>query len=155
MNKFKKITIRPMLLKDLPHVLKVEATRDDFLWSEDVFRDCINAGCECIVGEKNNHLVAYAIMFFLQDEARVFNVCVVPEEQSKGYGRFMMQQLLAAARKKKVKKIVLKVRETKQHIQKFYCQLGFRLVNRLQDYYDLPIGKDSALVFELRMSLLS
>lgn len=153
MNKFKVITIRKMLVEDLPEVLRIEHTRDDLPWPEDTFRGCIEVGYECIVVEKNKHLIAYAIMAFRGLEAHVFNICIIPQEQRQGYGRYIMQHLLAKARARKSSKVLLKVRESKKGPYTLYTQLGFRQIDRLPDYYDVPEGKDTALVLELKLNI--
>lgn len=151
MNKFGEIKIRPMLLRDLPNVLAIENTRDDLPWPEHTFHDCIEMGAVCLVVEKDNFLIAYAIMLFIGDEAHIFNICVIPEEQQKGYGGRIMQHLLKTARHHKSKRVLLKVRESKKNIHHFYHKLGFCTVGYLVDYYDILKDKEAALILELKL----
>jgi len=154
MRKFNEIKLRGMTVEDLPAVMVIENSRNDLPWLEDTMRDCIKANFECLVVKKNDCLIAYSIMALRNGEAHVFNICVLPQEQRKGYGRYIMQQLLAKARSKKVQKVILKVRESNKTAYQLYWQLGFRLIDRLVDYYDVPEGKDTALVLALKINTL-
>lgn len=152
MSIFNKIQLRHMLLEDIPEVLMIENTRNDLPWPEDTFRGCIEAGFECVAVEKNRKLIAYAVTVFRDNQAHVLNICVLPEEQRKGYGSHIMKYLFTKARDNKARKIILKVRENNEASCNFYFQLGFRSVERLLNYYDSPQGKNTALVLELEVN---
>lgn len=151
MNKFSEIKIRSMLLEDLPQIITIEKSRDDLPWQEHIFQGCIEVGYQCLVVEKNHNVIGYAIMGFINDEAHIFNICLLPGQQGKGYGRYIMQRLLANARTQKASRILLKVRESKIIPNRLYSQLGFRVIDCLPDYYDVYEGKENALVFELKL----
>lgn len=144
-----KINTRRMKLEDLPQVMQIEHSRDDLPWPEDIFQKCIEVGYECWVIEKEKRLIAYAILAFIGKDAHIFNICVLPDEQGKGYGKHLIRRFLILSKKQKAQAVLLKVRETKKNAYALYRKFGFKQIELLPDYYDVPSGKENALVLRL------
>ena len=61
--------IRLMQHEDLMHVSDIERRSYDFPWSHGVFRDCLLAGYQCIVFEREGDVAGYAILSVAAGEA--------------------------------------------------------------------------------------
>ena len=153
MQNFNDITFRPMLMADLPQIIHIENERVDLHWPEHMFYHAILHHYECVVLEKNNILIGYAVMFFLEKSAHLSNICVTSTEQGKGYGRAIMQHLISIVNNKKISAISLNVLERKTNLYHFYQQFGFQTIKRLPDYYKTSQGIEAALVLELQIEI--
>ena len=100
--------------------------------------------------ENNGQIVGFAICQTVLDEATLFNIAVAPQAQGKGYGRLLLQELIAQLRKNGVQTLWLEVRQSNQKAQRLYDQLGFNQVDVRKNYYPTPEGKrENAIVMAL------
>ena len=67
------VFIRPMNHDDLATVSDIERRSYDFPWSHGVFRDCLLAGYQCIVMERDELVAGYAILSIAAGEAHILN----------------------------------------------------------------------------------
>ena len=76
-------TIRDMTHDDLSMVSDIERRSYEFPWSHGVFRDCLLAGYQCIVLERDGDVAGYGILSVAAGEAHILNLCVGPAWRSK------------------------------------------------------------------------
>ena len=75
--------VRPMTVDDLPAVLELERAAYPQPWSEAVFRDELVAPHRTyLVAESDGHLVGYAGLMVVGDEAHVTSVNVRTDRRS-------------------------------------------------------------------------
>ena len=92
------VTICLMRHEDLAHVSDIERRSYDFPWSHGVFRDCLLAGYQCVVLERDGDVAGYAVLSVAAGEAHILNLCVEPAFRSHGYGERMLDEILFRAR---------------------------------------------------------
>ena len=56
------VEIRQMAHEDIAQVADIERRSYEFPWSHGVFRDCLLAGCTCIVMDREESGVGYSIL---------------------------------------------------------------------------------------------
>ena len=144
---------RPMLLDDLPRVLKNERRGYTHPWTEGIFKDCLKAGYECWLIACANKVIGHGILSVAAGESHMLNVCIHPDCQGYGFGKFMVEHLLARARIKKAKRIYLEVRPSNLVAYKLYENMGFNEIGIRENYYPAHVGREDALV--LAMELLT
>mgnify|MGYP001596360324 FL=1 len=139
-------TIRRMKVDDLPEVLFNERRSYSHPWTEGVLRDVIESGYECWVFllEKTN--IGHGILSFGAGESHLLNICINPEQQRHGYGRKLIEHLLAQARERKAQKTFLEVRASNAAAYALYLDLGFIDIGVRHDYYPAFSGREDALV---------
>jgi ribosomal-protein-alanine N-acetyltransferase len=131
--------LRPMRWWDIEALAPLE--RDLFTeqpWSEAVFWSELAGVPETrwyVVAEDAHGPSGYAGLFVTQHEADVQTVAVRRDRQGQGLGRRLVVALLEEARRRKVSRVLLEVRENNVAAQRLYRHQGFASVGRRGGYY--------------------
>ncbi len=144
--------LRPMKYEDLPLVSDIERRSYDFPWSHGVFRDCLLAGYQCIVLERDGELAGYGILSVAAGEAHILNLCVDPKLRSLGCGELLLDELLFRARSSSVREIFLEVRPSNASALKLYKKKGFYQVAKRPEYYQSHEGREDAAVLAKKLT---
>lgn len=146
------VGIRVMSHEDLPQVSDIERRSYDFPWSHGVFRDCLLAGYQCIVLERDERVAGYAILSIAAGEAHILNLCVDRAHRARGYGELLLDELLARARVAEVEEIFLEVRPSNQTAIALYRKKGFHQVANRPQYYQSQQGREDAAVLSKKLT---
>ena len=146
------VQIVPMNHDHLPHVSDIERRSYDFPWSHGIFRDCLLAGYQCIVLERDGEVAGYGILSVAAGEAHVLNLCVDPNYRSHGYGEQLLDDLLLRARSTSVREIFLEVRPTNANALALYKKKGFYQVAKRPEYYQAHDGREDAAVLAKKLT---
>jgi ribosomal-protein-alanine N-acetyltransferase len=146
------VVIRSMTYEDLPHVSDIERRSYDFPWSHGVFRDCLLAGYQCVVLERDGEVAGYSILSVAAGEAHILNLCVVPAFRSHGFGAKLLDEILFRARTSSVREIFLEVRPTNTHALALYRKKGFHQVANRPAYYQARDGREDAAVLTKKLT---
>jgi len=138
--------------EDLAHVSDIERRSYDFPWSHGVFRDCLLAGYQCVVLERNGDVIGYGILSVAAGEAHILNLCVEPSYRSHGYGARLLDDILFRARTSSVREIFLEVRPTNTTALALYKKKGFHLVANRPAYYQAREGREDAAVLTKKLT---
>lgn len=146
------VFVRPMTHEDLSQVSDIERRSYDFPWSHGVFRDCLLAGYQCVVIERNERVAGYGILSIAAGEAHILNLCVERAHRSHGYGELMLDEILARSRAADVAEIFLEVRPSNRTAIGLYRKKGFRQVARRPQYYQAHQGREDAAVLSKKLT---
>ena len=149
------VNIRPMRHEDLPHVSDIERRSYEFPWSHGVFRDCLLAGYQCIVLERDDQVSGYGILSVAAGEAHILNLCVEPAYRSHGYGVRLLDEMLFRARASSVREIFLEVRPSNENALALYKKKGFYQVANRPAYYQASEGREDAAVLAKKLTVES
>ena len=138
--------VRRMQLADLPDVLRNERQGYTHPWTEGIFRDCLRNGQECWLLMSSGLNVGHGILSVAAGESHLLNVCVHPDFQGHGFGRILVEHVLARARAGKASTIFLEVRPSNVAACELYDKLGFNEVGIRENYYPSKVGREDALV---------
>ncbi len=141
------LRVRAMAEADLEAVWDIERRAYDYPWSRGIFIDCLRVPYQCDVLEQDGRIAGYAIVSMAADEAHLLNLCLDPEAQGRGLGRFMLDHVLEAAQEQKARVIYLEVRPSNQRAVALYLRNGFRRIGVRPRYYRSGDGREDALVF--------
>lgn len=95
---------------------------------------------------KENQIIGFAICQTVLDEATLFNIAVLPSHQGKGWGKLLLNALMAQLKEKGIQTLWLEVRESNP-ARHLYENLGFNEVDIRKNYYPLPNGgRENAVV---------
>ncbi len=141
------VEIRQMAHEDIAQVADIERRSYEFPWSHGVFRDCLLAGCTCIVMDREESVVGYSILSVAAGEAHVLNLCIDPKFRELGYGEQLLDELLSRARDEGVREIFLEVRPSNEAAIGLYRKKGFRLIASRSAYYQAREGREDAAVY--------
>lgn len=137
---------RAMRDPDLAKVMQIEQQNYEFPWSQGIFKDCIRAGYQCVIGESGTELIAYGIMSVAAGECHLLNISVAPDWQGYGFGRRLVMHLLDLAVEKDAQLAILEVRPSNTVARNLYYSLGFEQVAVRKNYYPGQNGRENALV---------
>jgi ribosomal-protein-alanine N-acetyltransferase len=145
--------IRDMRHEDLAMVSDIERRSYDFPWSHGVFRDCLLAGYQCLVLERDAEVAGYAILSVAAGEAHILNLCVAPAFRSHGYGERLLNEILFRARTASVREIFLEVRPSNRNAIALYKKKGFYQVANRPEYYRSHEGREDACVLAKKLTV--
>lgn len=147
------VDYRSMHEEDLWGIMAIESQVYQFPWSERVFRDCLTSGYSCWVGEGAGVIVSYGIISTTAaGEAHILNICVHPDAQVSGFGRKMMNHLIAVAKENQTETIFLEVRPSNRGAIRLYENLGFNEIGVRKGYYQsINNDREDALVMALQL----
>ncbi len=144
---------RPMAEEDISAVMAIENRAYPVPWTEGIMRDCLHIGYHCQVYEQYDELVGYSIVSTGREvgEAHILNLCVRPESQGRGIGRWILQRIVEQARSFGCRQVLLEARPSNRVALRLYRSTGFEQVGRRKGYYPLPEGREDALLFALAL----
>jgi ribosomal-protein-alanine N-acetyltransferase len=152
----KMISPRVMTDHDLQVVHNIESDANQFPWTLKNFSDSLDAGHYAwVYTDTYNVVLGYAIVQLVLDESHLLNLCVRPDMQRKGYGRFIMEHIIDFSKSRSASIVVLEVRESNKKAQNLYEQLGFNEMSVRRGYYPAENGRENAILMGLDLSMLS
>ncbi|NHA14802.1 ribosomal protein S18-alanine N-acetyltransferase [Thioalkalivibrio sp. XN279] len=138
--------MRRMTEADLEAVWDIEQRAYVYPWSRGIFIDCLRVPYECDVVEQDGRVLGYTIVSMAADEAHLLNLCLDPQAQGQGLGRFMLEHVLETAQAQKARVIYLEVRPSNKRAIELYLRNGFRRIGVRPRYYRSGDGREDALV---------
>ncbi|MGH7187332.1 MAG: ribosomal protein S18-alanine N-acetyltransferase, partial [Pseudomonadota bacterium] len=145
------VHMRPMEERDVAAVYAIEKAAYEFPWTKGVFADCVRAGYPTWVMEYDGELCAYSIMTVSAGEAHLLNLCVKPGHHRRGFGRALLDQMIALARQKNAEVLFLEVRPSNHAAHQLYRTVGFNEIGTRPDYYPAQHGREDAVVLALQL----
>lgn len=146
------VFLRTMTHEDLSLVSDIERRSYEFPWSHGVFRDCLLAGYQCIVLERDGEVAGYSVLSVAAGEAHILNICVDPNYRSMGYGERLLNEVLFRARTTTVREIFLEVRPSNTNALALYKKKGFHKVANRPAYYQAQKGREDADVLVKKLT---
>ncbi len=136
---------------DLENIMQIEtACFGNDAWSKSNMKsELLAPHTTYVVAEESDSLIGYAGLSKLASSTSsdIQTIAVSESHRGLGVGRKLMESLLAFAREQKAKEVFLEVREDKPTPQKLYVSLGFKAIDRRENYYQ-PDGV-AAIVMRL------
>ena len=146
------VFLRTMTHEDLSLVSDIERRSYEFPWSHGVFRDCLLAGYQCVVLERDKKVTGYSILSIAAGEAHILNICVDPGFRSMRYGERLLDELLLRTRATSVREIFLEVRPSNNNALALYKKKGFHKVANRPAYYQAHDGREDADVLVKKLT---
>ena len=143
-------TISPILACDFESLFAIEQRAHLVPWSLGTLKNNQGERYLNLKIEQNQQIIGFAICQWVLDEATLFNIAIDPQAQGQGFGRLLLQALIAQLRAQGIATLWLEVRESNQKAQRLYDQLGFNQVDVRKNYYPTADGKrENAIVMAL------
>ncbi len=142
--------LRRMVPADVGRVMEIETAAYPFPWTRGIFQDCLRVGYACWVAELDGDLIGHAVLTIAADEAHLLNLTIGVQHQRRGFGRFLLREIITQARAGGVESLFLEVRPSNRGALQLYRSEGFTLVGTRPRYYPGHKEREDALVFSLR-----
>lgn len=94
----------------------------------------------------NDEICSYAVLMMGVEEAELLTICVSASQQRRGFGRSMLNGMLAIARDKNMRRVFLEVRASNAAAIALYRKVGFVEVGLRRGYYQNKNGSEDAMV---------
>ena len=137
------VTLRDMTEADVPAVHELEKALFPMdAWPERMFRDELAQPQtrRYYVAEETapggvRRIVAYAGVMCVPPIADVQTIAVVPEREGRGIGSAVLTELIAEARRRGARDVLLEVRADNPRAQALYRRFGFVQIHTRRRYY--------------------
>jgi ribosomal-protein-alanine N-acetyltransferase len=143
--------VRILTSADLDDIMMIEESSFTAPWRRSTFESLLARHDSDLLGalDAEGHLIGYAVVWTIVDQAELGNVAVAPQGRSRGAGRALVREALARARARGARECFLEVRESNEVAKTLYDTLGFTAVGRRRRYYSNPI--EDALVMRVEL----
>jgi ribosomal-protein-alanine N-acetyltransferase len=132
------IRIEPLAEAHLTEVLRLERLCFPDPWSPGAFRAEIrraNDGAHNRVVTDDGLVRGYSIAWFVADEGHLANIAVDPGHRRRGLARVLLEDLIAAARRRAIHAVWLEVRVGNEGAIELYRRHGFVPAGVRKNYY--------------------
>ncbi len=151
---------------DLEEVLRIERAVFKHPWSKDFFRLIISdANNYVITLKRDDSVIGYGGYHFLSQQSdfhltpkkyerviHLINIAIRPDQQSRGFGTFLLSTLIDHARSRNSNYCYLEVRPSNSRAITFYVRSGFSIIGLIENYY--PQEFENAFVMGMELSRL-
>lgn len=131
--------IRAIREEDVPQIHEIETLCFAMPWSEESILHDVKTNVVArwlVLDDGEGRVLAYAGMWFVLDEAHICNVAVHPDCRRLGYGRRILEALIALAQENSMRLMTLEVRRSNLAAQSLYHACGFLDVGYRKRYYE-------------------
>jgi ribosomal-protein-alanine N-acetyltransferase len=121
---------------DLDEVLAIERVSFPSAWSRASYlRELLSRTSCYFVARLAGHIIAYAGMWTVSDEAHISTIAVRPDHRRRGLGTRLLSHLIEIARRQAIARVTLEVREANHIARSLYRKFGFHEMGKLPHYY--------------------
>jgi ribosomal-protein-alanine N-acetyltransferase len=138
--------LRDMTGADLDAVLRIEREVHAHPWTQGNFSDALRSKYVCKIYEDKNDILGYAVLMLAVDEAELLDIAIAAPHQRHGWGRRLLEEMMAVARRQGMHRIVLEVRASNAAAIAMYRQAGFSNIGLRRDYYQAENGREDAIL---------
>ena len=139
--------LRDMSEADLDAVLGIEREVHAHPWTAGNFSDALRSKYLCKVYEsETDGMVGYAILMLAVDEAELLDIAIAAGQQRHGWGRKLLEEMMALARRQSMQRMVLEVRASNLAAITLYRKAGFSDIGLRRDYYPAENGREDAIL---------
>lgn len=146
------VELRTMVNADLEQVLEVEKKAYPHPWTLGIFRDCLRIGYNAWVVTLDGAIIGYGIVMLSPGEAHILNICIDPDYQQKGLGRYLLRHLVNKSNQTDVDMVLLEVRRSNTAAQQLYKSEGFHELGMRKAYYPADNGREDAIILAKYLS---
>jgi ribosomal-protein-alanine N-acetyltransferase len=147
--------LRDMTAADIDVVLAIEQAVQAYPWTRGNFTDALSNGYVCRVDDDEGAIRGYAVLMPVLDEAELLSIGVAAAQQRKGLGRAMLNEILALARAKNMRRVFLEVRASNVAALALYRSAGFSGIGVRRGYYQNANGSEDAITMACELTQLS
>ena len=146
------VAFRAMTPADLEAVADLTRRADPFGWTLRNFSDAHASGNTLTVLTVDGVTSGIAAVMHVLDESELLEIAVQPAMQGRGYGKALLAQAIALARRNGAVRMFLEVRESNARARKMYTSFGFEATGRRKNYYPTENGREDAILMTAQLS---
>lgn len=124
----------------------MEARSCRYGWDEDWLRNSVESAHRCFKLLRGQEICGYCVVQIVGDQLELLNILIAKEYQGKGFGYYLLQQILNRQEFSEITDIWLEVRSGNLLAQGLYKRLGFSVVGKRAGYYSQQEDAEDALI---------
>lgn len=146
------LSLVPMQVEDIEQIMVIENSVYPHPWTRGNFLDSLYSKYEtAVLRDMSYSLIGYYLVMLAVDEAHLLNITVRRDLHGKGYGRLLLDSVVALAREKKMASILLEVRPSNTRALAIYERYGFSRIGQRKAYYPAANNtREDAIVMRLQ-----
>jgi ribosomal-protein-alanine N-acetyltransferase len=131
------LSIRKMMVEDIPTVVDLDQKSFSLPWPERSFRFELtdNPASRCWVADLDGKIVGMIVVWLIVDEAHIATVATHPDHRRQGIGRRLLAHALLQLIQDGARSSFLEVRESNLAAQEMYRKFGYEVTGRRRRYY--------------------
>jgi ribosomal-protein-alanine N-acetyltransferase len=131
------LSVRKMILADLPQVVEIDKASFSLPWPERSFRFELtdNVASRSWVAELDGRIVGMIVLWLLVDEAHIATIATHPDFRQRGIGKKLLIHGLTSVKAEGAQRAFLEVRAGNELAQEMYRKFGFVVDGRRPRYY--------------------
>ena len=145
------ITLRDMAASDIDTVLRIEQQVHAHPWTRGNFSDALASGYACKVAQMDGVIMGYTVLMQGVDDAELLDIGIAAQYQRRGLGRTLLDAVLALARERGKRRVVLEVRASNAPALALYRDAGFTDIGLRRGYYASSDGREDAILMGLEL----
>lgn len=135
MNSPSEITVRDMRSSDLSKVMIIERNAQIVPWSRLSFEESLSKDYLCRLILVDQEICAFHVASEVLDELHILTLAVAPDQQGRGLGHALMDDIVAISNSLGLNKIFLEVRESNKVAFSLYQKWQFQQIANRKNYY--------------------
>ena len=142
--------IQRALRRHLDGIVEIENRSFPDPWSRGAFEDYLDApDGELLVLEEAGQTAGFALYHVSFEDAELYNIAVDDAFRRRGFGRALLEAVLARARERGAERMYLEVRKSNAPAVALYRAVGFAVCGVRRNYYSLPT--EDALLMDITL----
>ncbi|ODN43258.1 ribosomal-protein-alanine N-acetyltransferase [Piscirickettsia litoralis] len=152
MEKRDNLKLRKVCANDIAAVFSMEQRAYEDGWSSDIMHTLLETQHYYgqileRVTDSDRVVCGYCFFSVIFDECHLLNLCIDPDQQGQGLGRYLLDIIVSKAASQGAKQVFLEVRESNLAAIGLYFSSGFTELGRRKGYYPTKTqGREDALV---------
>lgn len=138
---------------DLDAIVRLDSSAFEFPWSREDFEGSLAVGHSFLLLKEDERLLGAAVYMQIFDESELLTIAVDPVYQGQGYGKLLLNELLARLARNGAERLFLEVRVSNTRAHSLYLSAGFEEISRRKGYYPTRDGREDAIVMEKLLSI--
>jgi len=144
-------TIRKAEKRDVKNIVKRETQCFSTPETEEsIFSFIKNPTFSIDVVEEDGNVKGHCIYFFVPGNAEIISVAVSEEDRRHGYGRELVEHVIAEAKNKGLDKVFLEVRSSNVGAIALYTFVGFQQVGERKNLYEKPVEDGIIMQYSIK-----
>ena len=133
---------------DIDEVARLDASAFEFPWSRNDFEGSLKAGHSFLLLRDDETLLGMAVYMQIFEQSELLTIAVDPNHQGKGYGKLLLNEVIARLAANRAEILFLEVRVSNHRALSLYKGLGFKEISRRKGYYPTHDGREDAIVMQ-------
>ena len=134
--------------QDLDAVVSLDHRAFEFPWSREDFEGSLKFGHQFLLLKVGETLLAAAVYMQIFEQAELLTIAVDPKHQGKGFGKLILNELMARLAANGAESLFLEVRVSNERARSLYRGAGFEEISRRKGYYPTRDGREDAIVMQ-------